>query len=290
MKLLRENLLFQFSMTSLVIMVVLGVLLSWGISRVVRDQVLHEAVVGTVDILGGRVERRLTPQDLATPMSGERYAAFHSWVQENIESPRIARIKIWDRQGRVIYSSDPAQVGQTYPIKAELKRALEGDTAGTISVPEGVENARERFLGTLIEVYTPIIFPNSKEVVGAFEIYQYYAPFAEAIANMQRTIYLLVGVGVVLLYTSLFFIVKRGWDTINRQQWELQQRLREINGLNNLMRTHLDNSRGIINGLRDLDRQLEARPSGSDAAALLSAYLDLSAKVKRLAAEAASHP
>lgn len=286
MKLLRENLLFHFSVASFIVMVVLGVALSWGISQVVREQVLAEKVLTVADDLSGRIQRHLTSQDLAAPMTGNRYSAFQSWVEENIVSLHTARIKIWDRQGRVIYSNDPAQVGQVFPIKPELKRALEGGNAVEISVPAAAENERERFIGTLIEVYTPITFPQSNEVAGAFEIYEYYAPVAEFIAGIQRTAYLLVAGGLVLLYISLFFIVRRGWDTINRQQGELQVRLREIGGLNNLMRTYLDRDRDIIQGIKDLGRHLEAQPEALSGADLVSSYLNLSTTIQRLAAEA----
>jgi signal transduction histidine kinase/CheY-like chemotaxis protein len=101
--------------------------------------------------------------------------------------------------------------------------ALRGEVAAEVKVPEGAENEQERFLGTLIEVYTPIIFPGTTEPQGAFEIYQYYQPTARLIANLQRQVLLSTVVGFSLLYGALVAIVWRGWRTIVRQRKERQQ-------------------------------------------------------------------
>ena len=128
----------------------------------------------------------------------------------------------------MIYSGDPTQVGQAFPIKKELATALAGGIAGELSELQALENAEERSFGRLLEVYVPIVLPGSDEVQGAFEIYQYYTPVGNFIESARRYTSAGLGAGLTLLYLSLFAIVTRGADTISRQQRILKLQTQEI--------------------------------------------------------------
>src|SRR5207253_500118 len=71
------------------------------------------------------------------------------------------------------------------------------------------EQASELGLGQLVEVYTPLRIAGSGPPEGAFEIYLHYQPIAAAIARDKRTIAVLVGSGLALLWAVLFPIVAR---------------------------------------------------------------------------------
>ncbi|MBI2303904.1 MAG: hypothetical protein HYU86_04050 [Chloroflexi bacterium] len=261
MKTLRENLLVQFSIVSFFVTVATALLMTWGLTTITRQNILDEAKNEAVDTLADRVLNKLTPADLQNPMTGQRYDEFHRFVQESVVSRRTARIKIWSRDGRVIYSTDKGQVGEQYPIKPELATALGGGTAAEISVPSSAENARERLLGTLIEVYAPIIFSEPRQPAGAFEIYQYYAPFAEFIDRTREAIYLFAVMATIGFYLALFLIVRRGWNTIQEQQRDLTHRVREIDGLNRITRSYLNQRYWMSEEIRKLVENLNSHIS-----------------------------
>lgn len=146
---LRRNLLLQFSLASLLAIAALALTLALLIGRVAAAHVLQEAMHRAAEDVTPRTLRRLTPEDFERPMQGERYAAFSQFMHDTIVSSRTARIKIWDRAGRVIFSTDASQVGQVFPVKPALTQALQGESAGAISVPHDAENALERLLGTI---------------------------------------------------------------------------------------------------------------------------------------------
>lgn len=223
-----RGMVWQFALVSWVVIALIGL----GLARILGDGIEHyfisELMAGANETLTQRVLRRLTPQDLVQPMTGERYARFQAWVEDSVLSERTARIKIWNREGMVIYSNDPSQVGQIYPNKEELEKALSGSMAGELSELEDQENEAESQYGRLFEVYVPIVFPGSDEVAGAFEIYQSYEPAAQFIAQTQGYTYLGLTGGLALLYLSLFAIVKKGSDTIRRQQGELELRSQQL--------------------------------------------------------------
>lgn len=222
MRRLRENLLVQFSVVSFVVMAAIAVALAVTLSKKVQSDALDALSGEAVGASAGRLLRVLTPADLEVPMTGARYDRFDEFVRQSIVSERTARVKLWARDGTVIYSNNAAGVGEKFPPSENLLKALRKEKAVEISVPKDPDNAQERFLGTLMEVYTPIVFPGATEPQGVLEIYQYYEPTAQRIRRLSDWLFWSIGIGFVVLYGSLVTIVWGGWRTIVRQRSELQ--------------------------------------------------------------------
>ena len=222
MRLVRENLVVQFSVLSFVVLAAIAVILSVVLSNKIESDAVDDLIDEAIGASSGRLLSVITPADLEVPMTGERYDKFHEFVQQSIVSERTARVKIWAKDGTIIYSNDPAGVGEKFPAKENLLIALRGENAIEIKIPDDPENERERFLGTLMEVYTPIIFPGTTEPQGAFEVYQYYEPTAQRISTLRNWLFGSIGIGFVLLYGSLVSIVWRGWGTIVGQRSQLE--------------------------------------------------------------------
>ncbi len=163
MRLLKENLLVQFSVVSFVMMVIIAVVLAITLSNAIRSYAVDALIDEAIADSSGTLLSAITPADLEIPMTGERYDRFHEFVQQSIISGRTARVKLWAKDGTIIYSNDPESVGEKFPDNENLLQALRGKNATSIKIPEDPENERERFLGTLIEVYTPIVFPGTTE-------------------------------------------------------------------------------------------------------------------------------
>ena len=220
MKLFKDNLFFQFSVISFAVMIVIAVTLITSLSNSIRSQAINTLSDEAKADVQSQILREITSADLNNPMTGERYDRFHKFVQESIVSEKTARVKLWARDGTVIYSNDPASVGEKFPDNENLLKALDGETPIEIKIAAAPENARERFLGTLMEVYTPIIFPGTTEPQGVLEIYRYYEPTAILIAHQRKEIMLSIVIGFVLLYGALVSMVWRSWRTIIQQREE----------------------------------------------------------------------
>ncbi len=215
------GLLLQFAAASFVVVACMGVALGWMLGRIVEQNALADASIEAQDVVSSRVMGHLSPGDLRSPMTGERLDAFQRLVQESVVSGRTARIKVWSLDGTVIFSDDYALVGQRFPISDEMAEALKGDLATEVSELQGEENTSDRHFGRLLEVYVPIVFPGSSDVEGVFEVYQVYDPVALYVQDSQRSLYIALTAGLLFIYGALFAVVKRGHDTISRQQKRL---------------------------------------------------------------------
>lgn len=218
----RVSLTWRFAIAALVAVVVVGYALTQITGTVIAGNVRKEGELDARDE-ARHITSRLTPADLETPMSGDRLESLDQYVRSDIVSDRVGRVKIWNRNSALIYSDDRAEIGGIFPDNGELEEALEGKTVSEIEKPSKTENENEARFGQLLEVYTPIRFEGSDEVVGAFEVYVIYAPYAAQVAEMQRYIQLGMIGGLAFLYLVLLGIVEGGARTIKRQNKELQR-------------------------------------------------------------------
>lgn len=224
----RLTLVQRFALTSFVVFACLGVAIGYLLNGFIVGTALQSARNTAYDTVHGRLIQWLTPGDLAKPMTGRRYRQFQAFVQQSILSGRTVRVKIWDPQGVVIYSDERGIVGKRFDVEDELRSALDGKLASDVSNLSKAENLVDRqHFSTLLEVYLPIRFGHGP-IVGAFEIYQDYAPVAAEIASSRRELFSVLGGGLVILYLTLFGIVRRASGTIVTQQRALRRYTDEL--------------------------------------------------------------
>jgi two-component system NarL family sensor kinase len=81
-------------------------------------------------------------------------------VRTDPTDPSIARIKIWDRSGRIVYSDEPSLIGVRFSSNAETEEFGSQSPEAEVSDLSKPENRYERGLGRLLEVYFTIHTPN----------------------------------------------------------------------------------------------------------------------------------
>ena len=85
----------------------------------------------------------------------------------------VVRVKLWSRDGRVLYSDAPQLVGRRYALGADERELFKtGGADAEVSDLSKPENRYERPQGKLLEAYTTIRTPNGRQVL--FEIYERY--------------------------------------------------------------------------------------------------------------------
>jgi diguanylate cyclase (GGDEF)-like protein len=268
----RLSLTSQVALLSLVPIVALGFVLA----RVLQTQIVQRSLADAgesaqlVARLG--IQPRLTPHDLRDGLGTQGIQALDEQLHARSVTSDLARIKIWNNSGRIIYSDDHALIGRSPGESGDLKDALAGepDPAEVITPALHTETASEIGLGRLVEVYVPLRFSPTGPPAGAFEIYLSYKPIAGAIAGDERTIALLVFLGLALLWGILYRIVATASKRLRRQADE-NDRLARYDTLTGLPNRTLFRERAA----RALqDAQISDRPAARALAVLL---LDLDA-------------
>jgi diguanylate cyclase (GGDEF)-like protein len=218
----RFSLTTQVALLSLIPIVALGFVLA----RVLQEQIVQRTLADAdqsaqlVARLG--VQPWLTPRDLHEGLSTQSIHRLDEQLRTRSVSD-LARIKIWSAAGRIVYSDDHALIGRSLGADDDdLQDALAGHPAPAelVTPAPHAETASEVGLGRLVEVYVPLRFVHSGPPAGAFEIYLSYGPIAATVGHDERTIALVVFLGLALLWAILYRIVASASGRLRRQARE----------------------------------------------------------------------
>ena len=191
--------------------------LGWALTRHFEEQAIEQQklVVSSLvlPVIGPYIDDELM-------QSGAKGAEKYGMIEQSLSflgNAGLVRIKVWNREGLVVYSDEPQLVGQRFPVEHDLELAFAGETVAALSNLGGAENELELGYGELLEVYTPLQFPGETEVRGVFEGYYDVTDLRASIASTTLYLWLSIGVGFFFLYVSLFTIVR---NASRRLEWQ----------------------------------------------------------------------
>jgi signal transduction histidine kinase len=183
----------------------------------------------------------------------------------------VVQFKIWSLDGRILYSADPALVGKQFPIDDALRQAIDGVVNADISNLDESENVDERqHFSRLVEVYAPVRQDNDGRVIAINEFYLLPDALDEEIRAAQLRSWAVVASIGLVTYLLLAGIVRRGSDTIGRQQRELERRLEQNSRLHERVRQAAGRTTALNEqALRRISADLHDGPGQALALALL---------------------
>lgn len=141
---------------------------------------------------------------------------------------QIEKVVLFEPDGRVAYSTQPAEVGREVPDHEDVMAALRGHTEaelerrGTPSDIDGTPAPKD-----LIEVYVPLrarggpAGPGS--ILGVLEIYQDGSPVTEAIDGARRKVAGITVGTMGALFVLLFFVVRKADLALRRQHERIRR-------------------------------------------------------------------
>ena len=129
----------------------------------------------------------------------------------------VAKVRIYNRLGVTIFSTDVAQVGESRPDSPGFKSALTGAVTSDLShhdTMETLDGVRSNI--DLLASYVPI-YSEGRAVEGVFELYQDVTPF---MTPFRQALWLITAV-VVAVFALLFFaqllVVRRAQGILHDQ-------------------------------------------------------------------------
>jgi signal transduction histidine kinase len=199
--------LLRFGLLALVPVVALGAVLAHELNVDVQQRYLDTERSSATLITQVGIQPLLNEQQMFRGMTADEIAQTDHRLQSASLNQEVVRLKVWNDAGTVVYSDNHALITRTFPIDDHLRAALNGHSSASITDGSDVENSGDNLPGPLIQVYVPLIFPESSLPSGAFELYLPYAPVQAAIDDESTQLYLVLAVGLALFYASMFPIV-----------------------------------------------------------------------------------
>ncbi len=209
----KPSLLTSFSIIGAAITAVIGIVFALGLEYQLEQYTLRKEADIAADqvalIMGPNLS--LADADLSAPLDPAHIAQIDERIRQGtLYEQHIVLIKIWNRDGLLLYSDEKSMIGKYYPMSNELKEALNGEIATSVSSLNKTENGGERGIATrLLEIYVPMRLTDSDQIAGAYEIYHDLAVLEPSIADMRRFVGVSVGLSFLILYGSLFSLIRR---------------------------------------------------------------------------------
>jgi signal transduction histidine kinase len=202
----------QFVVVGVVVAIALALITGVLGERLARDQAIDDARA-TTELMAETVIEPALSAGLLDTEAGD-VDRLDRLVRSRVLGGNIVRVKIWNADGRIVYSDEPRLIGQTFDVSDEQRAVLEnGGSEAEVSDLSRSENAYEQQLGRVLEVYTLIWTPNDEPLI--FELYLTDDNLQER-ADELYGLFRPLTVGGILLFllvtTPLVWVVSRRAD------------------------------------------------------------------------------
>ncbi len=158
----------QFLAAGLLVLVVLVVVTSLLGTRAAREEAISDARA-TTELLAVSVAGPAIPRGLVEGDAGA-VDRFDAQMRERLLVGDVERVKIWDRDGTIVWSDEARLVFDDFSLDDEELAVLDhGGTDAEVSDLSEPENQYEADGGELVEVYTRIESPEGEPLL--FEAY-----------------------------------------------------------------------------------------------------------------------
>jgi signal transduction histidine kinase len=237
----KNNLIRKFSLYSILIIVLLGVVLNLVISYKIEDMVMQRTKSTTVSIVEISAKTNHLTDLTKKNYSQENRQSFKLYY-DSLKTDEIIRIKIFNNNGTIIYSDKEELIGQTFNDNEELSDALKGSIKVEINRDlNKQENIYERQnFSSLMEIYVPIRDVDGK-IGGVVELYEVLDIIDDEIYDLQFTVAIIIFLGLGILYLSLIWIVKGAATTILEQNIALSKAIEDLKSID-IMKNHFINT------------------------------------------------
>lgn len=171
----------------------------------------------------------------AGDMSAEELAGasvigkIHQDILHKVEGLRVLKIKVYDLNGQVVFSTQKSQIGTNKFDNAGFQSALHGEDASeiifrnTFSAYEG-----QLYDRNLVASYVPVRRSFDQPVEGVFEIYSDVTPLLADIDDTSNQILIIITSLMLVLYLFLMVIVRRAELQIRAHEVVQQREQREL--------------------------------------------------------------
>jgi diguanylate cyclase (GGDEF)-like protein len=210
----------RFALYAGIALIVAAVCAYFFVRRYSEEHAEKTAIAHTEYLAESILPNQLDPIDFTVPATGRRLAALDRLARRTLLSPGIVRVKFYDPDGRVIYSSDHYQIGH-YTLEPEtVTAAFRGGSIGDVTDLNSEGGTKPDL--QVLESYSAVAIDGRP--VGVLELYGDYSPIAED----ARSIFipLAAGIAIVLigLYFSFFPILRRVTRTMRHQLDEIEHK------------------------------------------------------------------
>lgn len=166
-----------FAVSGLAALALIGIGVFYFARDTATDEAIRDSIRLTEVVSRGLVEPAL--EDGVLSGDPEAMQRLDEVVRERVLGNSVVRVKMWTRDGRVVYADEPRLIDQKYDLSEDEQAAFETDKAqAEVSDLSRPENLYERPFNKLLEVYFPV-----QTQGGTTLLFEAYLPYSSVSSN-----------------------------------------------------------------------------------------------------------
>jgi len=243
--------LFIWSLVMIITIISGGIFLSLSFSEQHKSSAIHQAQEVTANAILIHAQAHLVSEDFAVGDYEKKEMIFSKFFK-SIDTTEVIRIKVWSKEGIILFSDSKEIVGENFSDNPNFQKAIMGSVMSIIKEPEKPENIAEKGYGQLMEVYVPVIIED--KIVGVIETYTSLDHINKSINDVNQII-LIVTLTVILFVISIILVSGYNLErSIVMPIKKLQESTKEISRGNFDVNLKLESSNEINELAKDVNK------------------------------------
>ena len=183
------------------------------------------------------IDRAISPrlQSLASGGALEEAdrIAFNRLLTGSHLGEHVVALKIWGRNGRVIYNSpDPSLTGSRFAMEPPLARTFAAEVRSRVIDKDELEDQMKNpKWSRLIETFAPIRANGNNSILAVAGFYQTSQSLEQGVRNAQLKSWAVHGAVTLVMLMVLTTLVNKPDNTIDAQRRELNEKLAQLTSL-----------------------------------------------------------
>ena len=222
----------RFQVASLVVLLLGMLATGWWMNHQIEAAEEQESLRVNALYISNVVSPLLQPIGGSATLSSRNVAILNTDVSTMLHRDNILGLVVVAKDGRIIYSSRPEQIGQRVAVEGELADALTGQT--TWEVPNAAELKAEGWPArpeNARELYCPVRDVRTGIILAVAEVYKDAALLLQDIASAQQQTWAVVGGASLLIYVLLFGFIEQISNVVVQQQGKLRRQVTQLSDL-----------------------------------------------------------
>jgi len=194
--------LFIWSLIIIAAIIFGGVFLSYSFSDQYWSNTIERTELVNANSILVHAQAHLVPEEFVVGDYEKKEKTFSEFFL-SIDTSEMIRIKVWSKEGIILFSDSKEIVGKDFSDNLRFQEAIKGSVIPVIKEPELPENIAEKGYGQLMEVYVPIILEG--EIVGVIETYTSLDHLNNSLDELHQIIF--IGTITVILFVISIIIL-----------------------------------------------------------------------------------
>ncbi len=217
----------QFALLSFLCILLIGVVSAFMLSQLFTNKILSLDATVSQEFIDSITATDETWRFFLDTKDQQNLSGLEKFFSYVAHMPDVVRANVYDDDKSVLWSSTPELIGEHFKDNEELDASLRGELTFESGIIGDTDKEEHKDPGGnlagmhFIETYVPIWNGDRSKVVGSVELYKLPRVLHQSIIEGQRLIWISALLGGLLLFTSLYWIVKRASLVMENQQQRL---------------------------------------------------------------------